>query len=56
LIEPTTSSIRFAGEEITALDRRQLRNTRRAMRMVNLRRAIHASARDAQSRSRSGCI
>ncbi len=34
MIEPTTGSIRFAGEEITALDRRQLRNTRRAMQMV----------------------
>jgi peptide/nickel transport system ATP-binding protein len=32
--EPTTGSIRFAGEEITALDRRQLRNTRRALQMV----------------------
>jgi ABC-type microcin C transport system duplicated ATPase subunit YejF len=26
--------LRFAGQEITALDRRQLRNTRRAMQMV----------------------
>ena len=34
VIEPTTGSIRFAGEEITALDGRQLRNTRRAMQMV----------------------
>src|SRR4029077_20332478 len=34
VIEPTAGSIRFAGEEITALDRRQLRNTRRAMQMV----------------------
>jgi oligopeptide/dipeptide ABC transporter ATP-binding protein len=34
VIEPTTGSIRFAGEEITALDRRQLRKTRRAMQMV----------------------
>jgi oligopeptide transport system ATP-binding protein len=32
--EPTTGSIRFAGEEITALDRRQLCKTRRAMQMV----------------------
>ena len=34
VIEPTTGSIRFAGEEITALDGRQLCNTRRAMQMV----------------------
>jgi ABC-type glutathione transport system ATPase component len=34
VIEPTTGSIRFAGQEITAVDRRQLRNTRRAMQMV----------------------
>jgi oligopeptide/dipeptide ABC transporter ATP-binding protein len=34
VIEPTTGSIRFAGEEITALDRQQLRKTRRAMQMV----------------------
>src|SRR6185503_12479837 len=34
VIEPTSGSIRFAGEEITALDGRQLRNTRRAMQMV----------------------
>jgi ABC-type uncharacterized transport system YnjBCD ATPase subunit len=34
VIEPTTGSIRFAGEEITAPDGRQLRNTRRAMQMV----------------------
>jgi oligopeptide/dipeptide ABC transporter ATP-binding protein len=34
VIEPTTGSIRFACEEITALDGRQLRNTRRAMQMV----------------------
>jgi oligopeptide/dipeptide ABC transporter ATP-binding protein len=34
VIEPTTGSIRFAGKEVTALDRRQLRSTRRAMQMV----------------------
>jgi len=34
VIEPTSGSIRFAGEEITALDGRQLRNTRRALQMV----------------------
>jgi oligopeptide/dipeptide ABC transporter ATP-binding protein len=34
VIEPTAGSIRFAGEEITALDARQLRCTRRAMQMV----------------------
>ena len=34
VIEPTTGSIRFAGEEITTLGRRQLRGTRRAMQMV----------------------
>jgi oligopeptide/dipeptide ABC transporter ATP-binding protein len=34
VIEPTAGNIRFAGEEITALDGRQLRNTRRAMQMV----------------------
>ena len=34
VIEPTAGSIRFAGEEITKLDGRQLRNTRRAMQMV----------------------
>jgi oligopeptide/dipeptide ABC transporter ATP-binding protein len=34
VIEPTTGTIRFASEEITALDGRQLRRTRRAMQMV----------------------
>lgn len=34
VMEPTTGSIRFAGEEITTLSGRQLRNTRRAMQMV----------------------
>ena len=34
VIEPTTGSIRFAGEEITTLGGRQLRGTRRAMQMV----------------------
>jgi oligopeptide/dipeptide ABC transporter ATP-binding protein len=34
VIESTAGNIRFAGEEITALDGRQLRNTRRAMQMV----------------------
>jgi peptide/nickel transport system ATP-binding protein len=34
VIEPTTGSIRFAGQEITALDGRQLRKTRRDMQMV----------------------
>jgi oligopeptide/dipeptide ABC transporter ATP-binding protein len=34
VIEPTTGSIRLAGEEITALDERQLRNARRALQIV----------------------
>jgi oligopeptide/dipeptide ABC transporter ATP-binding protein len=34
VIEPTAGRIRFAGEEITALDGRHLRNIRRAMQMV----------------------
>jgi oligopeptide/dipeptide ABC transporter ATP-binding protein len=34
VVEPTTGSIRFAGEEVTALNRRQLRDTRRAMQIV----------------------
>jgi oligopeptide/dipeptide ABC transporter ATP-binding protein len=34
VIEPTTGSIRFAGEEITALGGRQLRLARRALQMV----------------------
>jgi ABC-type microcin C transport system duplicated ATPase subunit YejF len=34
VVEPTAGSIRSAGEEITALDRLRLRNTRRAMQIV----------------------
>jgi oligopeptide/dipeptide ABC transporter ATP-binding protein len=34
VIEPTTGSIQFAGQEITTLGGRQLRDTRRAMQMV----------------------
>jgi ABC-type glutathione transport system ATPase component len=33
-IDPTAGSIRLAGEDITALDGRRLRSTRRAMQMV----------------------
>jgi hypothetical protein len=56
LIEPTTSSIRFAGEGITALDR-QLRNTRRAMRMVNLEPLLlHPKMTPAEPRERLNAI
>jgi oligopeptide/dipeptide ABC transporter ATP-binding protein len=34
VIEPTAGSVRLAGKEVTSLDRRQLRNTRRAMQIV----------------------
>lgn len=34
VVEPTAGRIRFAGEEITALGRRQLRETRRALQMI----------------------
>jgi oligopeptide/dipeptide ABC transporter ATP-binding protein len=34
LVEPTEGSVRFAGEELTTLGRRELRKRRRAMQMI----------------------